>query len=138
MGYTPATKSAFTILHIMKYGQVETEKLYFSSGEAAKQIGISVDILHSWEKEFPGLNPKKNANGKRIYKQSDIEFAKEIKENAPQTSMLPKKTKTVKKNDSNNSDNANALIKIRNDLQSILKSIKIPSSGIASSRKTNG
>jgi len=110
----------------MKYGQVATEKLYFSSSEAAEQIGIPVDILHSWEKKFPELNPKKNANGKRIYKQSDIETAKEIKEKVAGEEGLvvdrpSKQTKTVKKTSNNNN---NDLLKIRNKLQNVLEKIK--------------
>jgi len=112
----------------MKYGQVATEKLYFSSGEAAEQIGVPVDILHSWEKKFPELSPKKNANGKRVYKQSDIETAKEIKERVsgngePVVDRPSKKTKTVKK--TSDIDN-NALLKIRNKLQHVLENIKCP------------
>jgi len=109
----------------MKYGQVSTEKLYFSSSEAAEQIGIPIDILHSWEKKYPELNPKKNANGKRIYKQSDIEIAKEIKERVAGKEELAadkpsKKIKTAKKTSNNNND----LLKIRNKLQNVLENIK--------------
>jgi len=111
----------------MKYGQVATEKLYFSSSEAAEQIGIPVDILHSWEKKYPELNPKKNANGKRIYKQSDIETAKEIKgkvagEEGPVVERPSKQTKTVKKAGKDN----HTLLKIRNKLQNVLENIKNP------------
>jgi len=110
----------------MKYGQVATEKLYFSSSEAAEQIGIPVDTLHSWERKFHELNPKKNANGKRIYKQSDIEIAKEIKEKLANEGELvvdkpAKQIKTAKKTSSNNN---NDLIKIRNKLQNVLENIK--------------
>jgi len=110
----------------MKYGQVATEKLYFSSSEAAKQIGIPVEVLHLWEKKFPELNPKKNANGKRVYKQSDIEIAKEIKEKLAKEGELvvdkpPKQVKTTKKTSNHNN---NELLKIRNKLQNVLENIK--------------
>jgi len=113
----------------MKYGQVATEKLYFSSSEAAKQIGIPVDILHSWEKKFPELNPKINANGKRVYKQSDIETAKEIKEKIAKEGELvvdkpSKKTRTVKKISINNNNDNYDLLEIRNKLQNVLENIK--------------
>jgi len=113
----------------LKYGQVETEKLHFSSGEAAELVGVSIDVLLSWEKEFPSLNPQKNKNGKRIYRQNDIEIAKQIKEgssrgvacNAPTARNAPttKKTK-IKKHTSNNE----LLLKIRNNLQNALNKIK--------------
>jgi len=99
----------------LKYGQVETGKLYFSSNEAAEQVGVSVDVLLSWEKEFPSLKPQKNKNGKRIYRQNDIEIAKQIKENSFTTQKLPQKTK-AKKNKNNNE----LLLKIRNNLQNVL------------------
>lgn len=63
----------------MKYGLVETKKLYFTSAEAAEQVGVPVKVLHSWEKDFPDLKPKKNKAGKRVYNQIDIETAKQIK-----------------------------------------------------------
>ncbi|GBU24621.1 transcriptional regulator [Fibrobacteria bacterium R8-3-H12] len=117
---------ALTILPSMKYGQVETGKLYFSSSEAAEQIGVSADVLHSWEKKYPELSPKKNANGKRVYKQSDIETAKEIKEKLANEGDLSvdkpaRQTKTVKKTSSYNN---NELLKIRNKLQNVLENIK--------------
>jgi len=109
----------------MKYGQVSTEKMYFSSSEAAEQIGVPVDILHSWEKKHPELNPKKNANGKRIYKQSDIETAKEIKgkvagEEGFVVDKPPRQTKTTPKA----GKDSRTLIKIRNKLQNVLENIK--------------
>jgi hypothetical protein len=113
----------------MKYGQVATEKLYFSSSEAAEQIGVPVEILHSWEKKIPELNPKINANVKRVYKQSDIEIAKEIKEKLAKEGELvvdrpSKKTRAVKKNSGNNNNDNTDLLKIRNKLQNILENIK--------------
>jgi len=103
--------------------------LYFSSSEAAEQIGIPVDILHSWEKKYPELSPKKNANGKRVYKQSDIETAKEIKEKLANEGEVvvdkpSKKTRTVKKVSVNNNNDNYDLLKIRNKLQNVLENIK--------------
>ena len=106
----------------MKYGSVETEKLYFSSSEAAEQIGVPVDVLHSWEKEFPDFKPKKNKNGKRIYRQSDIEAAKQIKESGSVSKKEPvPKAKTKKIIAASNKD---ILLKIRDSLQDALDRIK--------------
>jgi len=103
----------------MKYGRVETEKLYFSSSEAAEQIGVPVSVLHSWEKDFPELKPQKNGAGKRIYRQIDIDTAKEIKEKAA-TSKNPvvKQSKPVEKKPGKG--NKEFLLKIRNRLRDIL------------------
>jgi len=110
----------------MKYGQVATEKLYFSSSEAAKQLDIPVSVLHSWEKKFPELSPKINANGKRVYKQSDIETAKEIKEKLANEGELvvDKPTKQIKTTKKTSSSNNHDLLKIRNKLQNVLENIK--------------
>jgi DNA-binding transcriptional MerR regulator len=114
----------------MKYGQVETEKMYFSSGEAAKLVGVPVSVLHSWEKEFSVLNPKKNRAGKRIYSQSDIETAKEIKNKANfETTKEPRKkpakskpaSKPIKSKLEMDKD---FLLKIRSNLQNALNKIK--------------
>jgi len=113
----------------MKYGQVKTEKMYFSSSEASKLIGVPIEVLHSWEKEFSAFNPKKNGAGKRVYSKSDIEIAKKIKNKTNfKTAKEPKK-KTAKKPISKPVKNKlemdkNSLLKIRSNLQSVLNKIK--------------
>jgi DNA-binding transcriptional MerR regulator len=108
----------------MKYGKVKTEKLYFSSSETAELLGISVNLLHSWEKEFPALNPKKNKSGKRIYRQNDIETAKEIKEKTAVGNSTHKnagQNKPVAKKQKN--DSREFLLEIRDKLRKILDRI---------------
>jgi len=109
----------------MKYGQVQTEKMYFSSSEASKLLGVPVSVLHSWEKKFSAFNPKKNGAGKRIYSQSDIEMAKEIKNNEnfgmfemPKSKPISKPAKSKLKMDED------FLLKIRSNLQNALNKIK--------------
>ena len=113
----------------MKYGLVETKKLYFTSAEAAEQVGVPVKVLHSWEKDFPELKPKKNKAGKRVYNQIDIETAKQISkvvgaapcgspynhcDSSPYNqNQNVKKTKTKAKKNANSEE---ILLKIRNDL----------------------
>jgi hypothetical protein len=106
----------------MKYGQVKTEKMYFSSSEAAKLVGVPVSVLHSWEKKFSVFNPKKNRAGKRIYSQSDIETAKGIK-NKENFAIVKDKplSKPVKNKPETDKD---FLLKIRNNLQKALNKIK--------------
>jgi hypothetical protein len=110
----------------MKYGRVETEKMYFSSGEASELIGVPVSVLRSWEKEFSALNPQKNRAGKRVYSQSDIEIAKKIKNKANfETAKEPrKKTAESKPIKSKLKMDKNSLLKIRNNLQNALNKIK--------------
>ncbi|MDR2579535.1 MAG: MerR family transcriptional regulator [Fibromonadaceae bacterium] len=110
----------------MKYGRVETEKIYFSSSEAAEQIGVPVSLLHSWEKEHVALKPKKDRAGKRFYKPNDIEIAKKIKEELSngtpfkELTEIKPKPKTSKKAKNTNNVSKESLLKIRNDLQQAL------------------
>jgi len=106
----------------MKYGAVKTEKLYFTSAEAAEQVGVPVKVLHSWEKDFPALKPKKNKAGKRVYNQVDIETAKQIGVGAiPRGCAAPSEKKL--KNATKIADK-DVLLKIRNDLLKNLNRIK--------------
>jgi len=93
----------------MKYGLVETKKLYFTSAEAAEQVGVPVKVLHSWEKDFPELKPKKNKAGKRVYNQIDIETAKQINSKGCKPAPTRKTAPT-------NANSEEILLKIRNDL----------------------
>ena len=124
----------------MKYGLVNTEKLYFSSKETAETLGISVKDLHKLESKSPELNPKINANGKRIYKQSDIEIAKKIVNSG--TNLVganpcvchPVKVKNVcpiAKNKPKKSNpaataptNPDVLLQVRNKLQNTLERLR--------------
>ncbi|MCL2208001.1 MAG: MerR family transcriptional regulator [Fibromonadales bacterium] len=107
----------------MKYGEVKTEKLYFTSAEAAELVGVSIKVLHSWEKKFPDLKPKKNKAGKRVYNKIDIETAKQIGVGAiPRNSVAPPPEKKLK-NTTKIADK-DVLLKIRNDLLKNLKRIK--------------
>ncbi len=109
----------------MKYGQVETGKLYFSSSEAAEQVGVPVSVLHSWEKDFPELKPKKNGAGKRIYREIDIETAKKIKEKAPEPIKDPPQ-KTIKQKPLPTTEGSKEfLLEIRDRLQNILDRMRI-------------
>jgi len=103
----------------MKYGTVKTEKLYFTSAEAAEQVGVPVKVLHSWEKDFPELKPKKNKAGKRVYNQIDIETAKQISKvvGAAPCGSPYNQNQNVKKNKTKkNANSEEILLKIRNDL----------------------
>ena len=53
-------------------------KLYYSIKEVAQMVGVSESTLRFWEKEFPYLKPKTNANNVRQYTEKDIEQVKLI------------------------------------------------------------
>ena len=49
------------------------EKLYYSIGEVAKMLNVTLSLLRFWEKEFPVIRPKKNDKGTRLYTQENID-----------------------------------------------------------------
>ncbi|NQU67682.1 MAG: MerR family transcriptional regulator [Candidatus Marinimicrobia bacterium] len=54
-------------------------KLYYSISEVSKIVELEQYVLRYWETEFTHLKPKKNRAGNRVYKSSDIELIKKIK-----------------------------------------------------------
>lgn len=54
------------------------QKLYYSIGEVSKMLDVNPSLLRFWEKEFPMLQPHKNAKGSRFYTADDIELLKRI------------------------------------------------------------
>ena len=55
------------------------DKLYFPIREVAELTGVETYVLRFWEKEFPTLQPVKEASGHRRYRRKDIELVLEIK-----------------------------------------------------------
>ena len=62
----------------MPYKKINIEKVYYSIGEVARLAGVSPSSLRYWEKNFPELNPQRNAKGTRFYTTENIETAKLI------------------------------------------------------------
>ncbi len=59
--------------------QREVKKLYYSIGEVSSITGLKQYVLRYWETEFPHLKPSKNRAGNRVYKESDLNNIKELK-----------------------------------------------------------
>jgi DNA-binding transcriptional MerR regulator len=55
-------------------------RLYYSIREVAEALDLEPYVLRFWEKEFPTLKPKKSRGGLRLYKQSDIDELRVIKD----------------------------------------------------------
>jgi endonuclease YncB( thermonuclease family) len=63
----------------MKYGQMDSARLYYSAPDFAEALGISIETLNEWENEYPGLfKPRKNKAGKRTYSSADLEAGREL------------------------------------------------------------
>lgn len=48
------------------------ERLYWSIGEVAEELGVNASLLRYWEKEFGTLRPKRTNKGDRLYTKDDI------------------------------------------------------------------
>lgn len=56
----------------------EIDKLYYSIGEVAEMFEVNASLIRFWEKEFPQLQPRKNARGNRVYSRKDLELFQKI------------------------------------------------------------
>jgi DNA-binding transcriptional MerR regulator len=53
---------------------------WFKAGDVCEMAELQPYVLRSWEKEFPGIGVQKSADSPRLYRQSDIEQVKRIKQ----------------------------------------------------------
>jgi DNA-binding transcriptional MerR regulator len=53
---------------------------WFKAVDVCEMAGLQPYVLRSWEKEFPGIGVQKSAETPRLYRQSDIEQVKRIKQ----------------------------------------------------------
>jgi DNA-binding transcriptional MerR regulator len=49
-------------------------------GEVSEELGIKKHVLRFWEMKFPQLKPMKRGGGRRLYRPSDVELLKGIKD----------------------------------------------------------
>ena len=54
------------------------DKLYYSIGEVAAEMGVKPSLLRFWETELPSIKPYKNKKGTRYYTPDDIKQLKYI------------------------------------------------------------
>lgn len=54
------------------------ERMYWSIGEVAEDLGVNTSLLRYWEKEFGTLRPKRTNKGDRLYTRNDILQLKRI------------------------------------------------------------
>lgn len=62
----------------MPYKEKTIEKLYWSIGEVASELGVNTSLIRYWEKEFGSLKPKRTGKGDRLYAKKDIEQLQRI------------------------------------------------------------
>jgi DNA-binding transcriptional MerR regulator len=54
------------------------ERMYWSIGEVADELGVNTSLLRYWEKEFGTLRPKRTNKGERLYTKDDIAQLRKI------------------------------------------------------------
>lgn len=54
------------------------DRMYWSIGEVAEELGVNPSLLRYWEKEFGSLRPKRTNKGDRLYTRQDIDQLREI------------------------------------------------------------
>ncbi|MBQ0056579.1 MAG: MerR family transcriptional regulator [Bacteroidales bacterium] len=51
-----------------------TAKQYYTIGEVAEMIGVSIELLRKWERDFPrAIKPMRTKGDTRLYSRRDIE-----------------------------------------------------------------
>ena len=58
---------------------VSAEEGLYRIGEVSRMTGVKAFVLRYWETEFPMLEPEKGANGRRLYRQQDVDLILKIK-----------------------------------------------------------
>jgi DNA-binding transcriptional MerR regulator len=53
---------------------------WFKAADVCEMAELQPYVLRSWEKEFPGIGVQKSAESPRLYRQSDVEQVKKIKQ----------------------------------------------------------
>ncbi len=101
----------------------DSQKLYYSIKEVAKEIGVSESLLRFWETEFPSLHPKTTGNRVRQYTDKDIEQIKLIynlvKVRGFKIAAARKMIQTNKSGVDMSHQVMETLIDVRNDLKEI-------------------
>ena len=58
---------------------LDLESGLYRIGEVSRMTGVKAFVLRYWETEFPMLDPEKGSNGRRSYRQEDVELIRKIK-----------------------------------------------------------
>lgn len=62
----------------MPWKEKTVEKLYWSIGEVAEELGVNTSLIRYWEKEFSSIRPKRTGKGDRSYTRKEIDQLRRI------------------------------------------------------------
>lgn len=54
------------------------EKIYWTIGEVAQELGVANSSIRFWEKEFGTISPRRTSRGDRLYTRAQIEQLRTI------------------------------------------------------------
>jgi DNA-binding transcriptional MerR regulator len=58
---------------------LEAEEGVYRIGEVSRMTDVKAFVLRYWETEFPMLEPEKGPNGRRLYREEDVQLILKIK-----------------------------------------------------------
>ncbi len=67
-------------LEPLLYWALKMTQKWFKAADVCEMAELQPYVLRSWEKEFPGIGVQKSAESPRLYRQSDVEQVKRIKQ----------------------------------------------------------
>ncbi len=104
------------------------DKKFYKIKDVAEIIGVPQSTLRFWESEFPELNPMRSTKNIRYYTAADIETVKIInflvKTRGLRLDAAKKELSVNKNNVSKRLRIIDKLTDVRNELQTILKSLE--------------
>lgn len=62
----------------MPLKEKQIEKLYFTIGEVAAELGVNASLIRYWEKEMGGMRPRRTSKGDRLFERKDIDHLRRI------------------------------------------------------------
>ncbi len=62
----------------MPYKERPVEKMFWTIGEVASELGVNTSAIRYWEKEFGTLRPRRTGRGDRLYTRKEIDHLKRI------------------------------------------------------------
>lgn len=74
----PAKRSIDRYIRAMPWKERPVEKLYFSIGEVAEELGVANSSIRYWEKEFGMSAARRTGKGDRQYTRKEIEQFRRI------------------------------------------------------------
>ncbi len=107
----------------------ERNKMYYSIGEVAEMLQVTVPSIRFWEKEFPFITPQKTKGGTRFYSKSEIKNIQIVVYLLKVRRYTIEGAKQLLKNDRRNVEKKNEIYRrlerIKNEIQSLRQSFDV-------------